>query len=303
MLQNQNIQAILMVLIGGLLFNVADGFAKYFMAEGFPAVSLVTIPNLISFVFFYILLAFKRKQWMPIHTPKWRLHILRGLIITGVAWMVMTSVHNIPLADFYGIIFMGPLYAAILAGLFLKEKITRLQWGTLLIGFLGILIIVGPSFSQWNIGYLTASIQPLLFAASVIVARMIGNDEEPYMFSLMVGLTIVTLNLPLLLWHGMPVPTATQAVMLVAYGLVLGTALLLFSYGFAKASSTGVIAPFQYMQIIWATLIGWFIFGEIPGVNTIIGSIIVAGCGLFMVYAAHSHTVATRAIGNESHKE
>lgn len=286
MIQNQNTQAIIMVLIGGLLFNVADGFAKYFMGAGFPAVALVTIPNLISFIFFYILLAFKRKQWMPIHTPKWKLHILRGLIITGVAWMVMTSVHNIPLADFYGIIFMGPLYAAIFAGLFLKECVTRAQWITLLVGFIGILIIVGPSFQSFNIGYLTASIQPLLFAASVIVARMIGNDEEPYMFSLMVGLTVVTLNLPLLLWHGMPMPTAMQMGLLLAYGLVLGTALLLFSYGFAKASSTGVIAPFQYMQMIWAIIIGWLFFSEIPGINTIIGSLIVAACGLYMVYAA-----------------
>lgn len=301
-LLNHNIQAIIIVLIGGLLFNIADGFAKYFMNAGFPPVALVTIPNVISFCFFYMLLAVKRRQWMPIHTPKWKLHITRGVLITGVAWMVMTSVHNIPLADFYGLIFMGPIYAAILAGLFLKEEITPIQWLILITGFIGILIIVGPSFSQFNIGYLTASIQSVLFALSVIVARMIGNDEEPYMFSLMVGLTISVINLPILIWHGMPVPTPLQGGMLVRYGVVLGTALLLFSYGFAKASSTGVIAPFQYMQMVWGILIGWVFFAEIPGLNTLAGSLIIACCGLAMVYIAHSQHAPTRSIPTKNNR-
>jgi drug/metabolite transporter (DMT)-like permease len=186
---------------------------------------------------------------------------------------------TIPLAEVYAIIFLSPLFVTVLSMVFLKEKVGRWRWLAILGGFIGVLLVVRPGFRAIELGHLTAVVMAVLGASTVILMRSLSNHERQ---TTMLGFLIVyglAFNGAAMALTSASIPNWQEAAILLAAGVFLaaGHILMLRATRFAPASH---MATTHYSQMVWAVLIGAFLFHEEPDVWTIVGLAVIAGSGM-----------------------
>jgi len=160
-------------------------------------------------------------------------------------------------------------------------------------GFVGVLVILSPNIGahaaggsdNLQTGAILAFVAALCMGAAMTMVRMLTGTERTaaiVIYMAIVGTVFSLATLP----FGWVVPSATDAALLVLIGLVggVGQILMTQSYRYADAST---IAPFDYTSMIWALLIGWLAFGEVPGIPVYVGSAILVSAGLFVIYREH----------------
>ena len=179
------------------------------------------------------------------------------------------------------------------AAVVLKERVRIYRWSAVLVGFAGVIVMLVPHF---DVGYYaaagagTAAAAGSLFAITSAVCnagtviqtrRLVQSETTPsivFYFSLVCAIAgAVTLPFA---WH---TPTGSELVALIALGVLGGIAhiFLTESYRFATAS---VVAPFDYSSMLWALMLGYWLFGELPSALVYVGGAIVAGAGLFVIW-------------------
>ncbi len=191
----------------------------------------------------------------------------------------------IPLADLTAISFTAPLFLTLLAMLFLGERIHRYRWTALGVGFVGVLITIGPHLSFTHgasAGVLLALANAVLSATAMMFLRSMSGGEHAITITFYFSLTI-TLCAALTAFWGWPMPTPTQWLLIVLAGLfgVFGQLLMTYSYSYAEAST---IAPLDYTNMIFATFIGYAFFDEIPSLSVWIGAPLILGSGLLILW-------------------
>jgi len=280
-----HLQAALYTCFAYLMFSVSDTLAKWFMAEGYERSTIIvanTIPSLIVLTAFLI----KRHGWARAYYTRYKkLHFIRALALIAITYCMFKAVELLPLTDFYGVVFTTPFLTTIAAFFIFKEHVSITEWIMILLGFSGVIVVINPDYETFNIGYLYAFFAVISVTISAMVVRKIGRDEDPYLFVIFGSIGLVVCNIPqaiqaplpdiMTLWHGLGITL---------YSFTIPTAILTLSAVYARAPSVSSVAPFQYSQIIWGTLFGYLLFQDIPNANTIIGSAIIVGCGLYILY-------------------
>ena len=197
-----------------------------------------------------------------------------------------------PLADATAISFASPLITVALAAVILKERVRIYRWSAVVIGFAGVIVMLVPHFdlgayagaagAAAAAGSLFAITSAFCNAGTVIQTRRLTQTETTssivFYFSLVCAIA-GALTLPFA-WHS---PTGRELTALIALGILGGLAhiFLTESYRFAAAS---VVAPFDYSAMLWALLLGYWLFGELPGTLVYVGASIVAGAGLYVIW-------------------
>jgi len=215
-------------------------------------------------------------------------HALRS--IAGVISMYcnFTAYTLLPLADVTAIGFAAPLFIVVLAALFLRERVHIYRWSAVVIGFIGVLVIVGPGqriASGATIGVVYALVSAALAAVAMIFLRRMSAHEHSTAIAFYFMLTAASVSL-FTLPFGWNFPTGTEGWILVASGLSggIGQLFLSFSYRYGEAS---LLAPFDYTAMIWAVALGYFVFGELPMANVWMGAAIVIAAGLLILWREH----------------
>ena len=215
-------------------------------------------------------------------------HALRS--IAGVISMYcnFTAYTLLPLADVTAIGFAAPLFIVVLAALFLRERVHVYRWSAVVIGFIGVLVIVGPGqriASGATIGVVYALVSAALAAVAMIFLRRMSAHEHSTAIAFYFMLTAASVSL-FTLPFGWNFPTGTEGWILVASGLSggIGQLFLSFSYRYGEAS---LLAPFDYTAMIWAVALGYFVFGELPMANVWMGAAIVIAAGLLILWREH----------------
>ncbi len=212
-------------------------------------------------------------------------HALRS--VAGVISMFcnFTAYTLLPLADVTAIGFAAPLFIVVLAATFLRERVHIYRWSAVVIGFIGVLVIVGPEArmaSGATIGVMFALTSAALAAVAMIFLRRMSAHEHSITiaFYFMATSAVVSLfTLP----FGWSWPSGEEAMMLVVTGLAggVGQLFLSFSYRYGEAS---LLAPFDYAAMIWAVVIGYFLFDEFPAPQVWAGGLIVMAAGLLIIW-------------------
>jgi S-adenosylmethionine uptake transporter len=170
------------------------------------------------------------------------------------------------------------------AYIFFKEKITLTEFICIAIGFSGVLIVAQPDYNNFNIGYLYAFCGVLCVSAAGLLVRRIGREENPFLFIIFGNIAIFAFNIIPSTFHSIPTLELLHIVIFAFYCTTIPFAVLIMSAVFARAPSVTNIVPFQYTQIIWGAIIGYFVFADIPESNTLIGAAIVISCGLYILF-------------------
>lgn len=206
----------------------------------------------------------------------WRIWLRGGIMATGIL-CVLTALKTEGMATVFGAFFVGPLLSYALGALLLKEPITRAQTLALFAGFAGVLIVVRPGFGM-TAGTGFGLLAGLLYGCFLTTSRWLRDRARPramLMAQLLVGSALLA---PVGL-TALPTPTPAIAALTLgsATGSMLGNLCLIFAYRRAPASR---LAPFIYTQLVMATALGFFVFGDWPDALTLIGLAVLIGAGL-----------------------
>jgi drug/metabolite transporter (DMT)-like permease len=254
------------------------------LGQDIPSGQTIFVRGLLS-VAILALIARQTGQGHLLKTNNWRSHALRSVSGTFSMFCLFTALTMIPLADVTAITFTAPMFLTVLAMLFLGERIHRFRWTALGIGFVGVLIMVGPhlSFAEGtSLGALVALGAAMFSAIAMTFLRSMSGGEHAITITFYFSLTFAFCA-ALTAIQGWPIPTSAQWWLIVLAGLfgVFGQLLMTYSYRYAEAST---IAPLDYSSLIMAVLLGYVFFDEIPTVSVWVGAPLVVGAGLVILW-------------------
>ena len=280
-LEGENIKIILIMLLGWTCFSLADANAKN-LSAGYDPSLIITLTASFNFIVIggWILVKRGIKGFI---SEKWKLLAFRGFLTGVTSFGVVNALSLIPIADLYGITFSAPFISVILSVLLLKESVGWHRWLTVVAGFIGVVILIGPQFNTLNIGISHAIVATLCIAFSTIVVRFIGTKEYMPLIIWYSGLGMLAVNAPIAISVG-TLPAIPDLIYFLTNGVLILAAMLMTTYALAHAKSTASVAPFVYIQAIWGIVFGIIFFGDTPNIATISGLIIIVSAGLYMLY-------------------
>jgi drug/metabolite transporter (DMT)-like permease len=216
-------------------------------------------------------------------SPNWKWLIARAVCIGIVSTSVVNAFKHAPIADVYGLTFSAPFIAVCMAYFLLRESVGWHRWLAVIVGFIGVIILVGPQYNSLSIGIMFAALAAIAIATGTIVIRKIGNAEYLPLFILYPFIGMAVINIPLS-FQEFHIPEAEFLWKFIFNTMFVLGGVLFTTFGIANAKSTASVAPFVYVQLIWGVIFGYFIFNDIPTLPTIAGLSLIVSAGLFMIY-------------------
>lgn len=211
--------------------------------------------------------------WGLFRTNQIRIHFVRSLGHVGAMMMFFVAIAITPLATTNALSFTAPLFAAILAMLFLGEVFRWRRWGALAIGFAGTLVILRPGIIEVGTGPLLILAASSLWGVILVVMKALGRSDPPptmvaYMVVFMTPLSLIP---ALFHWQW---PNLEQLALMALMGLV-GTAGHLTLTQALRLADTAVVVPIDFFKLVWATLFGYLFFAEVPDIFTWVGGVMI----------------------------
>jgi drug/metabolite transporter (DMT)-like permease len=207
--------------------------------------------------------------------------VLRSMLLL-VAWIsYYSAARTLQLAEVTTLYYAAPIVGTILAAIVLKEKVTLVRWMAVGIGFCGVLIASNPVGLAISWPVYLALQAAVLWATAMVLLRKTALHEKSLvqmtvsniMFILMTG------TMTLLHWQ---TPGGHELILLLSTGIVAGVAQFALFEGMRKAP-VSVLAPFEYTSLVWAFLLGYLIWGDIPKDNVFIGAILILSAGSIII--------------------
>lgn len=209
-------------------------------------------------------------------------HLARGISQSLSQSFLMIAFSLMPLASAIAINFSAPLFATIAAMLLFHEKVGRARWSALVVGFLGVLLITHPGAGTFQIGSLFALGNAILYGtvtAGVRGMTATESTETLTMYQMVLLTAFFSLSLP----FGFVVPTWPDALILILNGLGNGLGQYWWTRSLHLAPASAV-TPFYYFSLVWAIILGFLVWGDLPTLGLIAGSAVVVGSGLFLLW-------------------
>lgn len=264
-----------------LIFAISDATAKYMSV--YFAVPLLAWVRYVTQLAFMLMTVAPRMGRDIVATSRPGLMMFRGVMQVASTLFVLLAFRTLPLAETTALVFVTPLLVALLAGPMLGEKIRLRSWLATVIGFGGVLLIARPGGYMEGVGVVCALGSALCYSLYQILTRKLAASEPPIrqlFYIALVGSVVMSPFLPLF-WSD-TLPTPGQAALILSLGLYggLGHFLLIRAFHESPASR---LAPLLYIQIVWATLLGWMVFGHLPDRISILGMLVIGSAGLALV--------------------
>ncbi len=210
------------------------------------------------------------------------IQLLRGVILVVEICVMVVGFVYLGLIEAHAVFTCYPLLVAALSGPILGEKVGWRRWTAILVGFVGVLIILQPGvgvFSPWALVPLLAA---TLFAIYGLLTRYVARKDSASVSFFWTGVVGALTMTPIGLWNWQPMsPPDWGWMALLCVLAVVGHGLLIKSYAVAEASA---VQPFAYLQLVFASMVGLFVFGEVLRLNVAIGVGIVVAAGIFTLW-------------------
>ncbi len=208
-------------------------------------------------------------------------HAIRS--VSGIASLALLyfAITRIPLADATALAYAAPIFITVLAIFLLGEKIGLRRWLAVFAGFAGVLLIARPAADGWDIGVAAAAASAFTGALVSIWLRKLASSEHPAAIGIYYNNLGCLLCLVWVLLSGWLTPRDADLWLFLAFGCGCGLQqwLLTVSFRYAEAS---LLAPYEYLAMVFAAIVGYFFWGEVPVLSTWIGAAVIAGSGIFI---------------------
>lgn len=260
-------KGIILRILSGISFTIMGALIKY-LAETVPLGQVVFFRSAFALIPLIGFLVWQKEfpSGLKSHRPSG--HLVRCLLGTLAMFTAFATLRYLPIAEATTLSYLSPILMVILATLILKESVAYRRWWGVILGLFGLLVMTVPSFSiQLNpktlLGIVLGVATALLIAAALLQVRHLtlqGEKTGTIAFYFAMSSTIIGGITAIGGWIN---PTPTQWLVLVSIGLVGGVAQLLMTVSFRYANASA-LAAYEYLAIVWAVVVGFFFFDEIP---------------------------------------
>jgi drug/metabolite transporter (DMT)-like permease len=225
------------------------------------------------------------------------LHMLRGLILTIGMISFVLALKSMPIADAIAIFFVEPAILTLMSGVFLREHIGWKKITACATGFAGSLLVIQPSFSQFGLVALLPVVTAFTVATFILLTRALAHIEDPWSVQFQssfwaIGIAIVIL----LLGEGTgseiidPVmPDLQSLIFMGCVGIAAALSGILGAYAY-RAAPASILAPLQYFEIVSASILAYFVFGDFPDALKWLGIAIIIASGIFIIVKGGERT-------------
>jgi drug/metabolite transporter (DMT)-like permease len=277
-------KGIALILSSTVFLGVSDVTAKYLSAS-LPSIEIAWLRFLV-FAMIMVPAMVPGSPLFALKTSSVPLQLMRGAALLGSSLFFISGLRYLPIAEASATGFVSPLFVTALSIVFLSEKVGVRRWLATAVGLLGVLIILRPGSSAFHPAAFFPIVSALAWAATLIMTRMMSGKEHAITimtYSSIAGVAILTALVPFV-WVG-PSWQAIALGVLIGIFSTAGQWIVVLAFRYADAS---VLAPFSYTQLVWVSILGFMIFGEVPDVWTVVGAAFIVGSGL---YTAHRERV------------
>jgi drug/metabolite transporter (DMT)-like permease len=272
--------AILYMVSATVLFAGSSAVSKWLVAT-YPVGEVLFSRSIVPLVAFSLVILPTTGRAV-FRTKRLGAHAMRSVSQGTSQSLLVTAFSMMPLASATALNFSAPLFATLASVFLLKEHVGAARWIALVVGFLGVLIVTNPGADTFTVGALLAIGNAVLFGTVTVGVRGMTATESAetltmYQMVMLSAFFAVTLPFAFIM------PTPGDALMMLLNGLGNG----LGQYWWTRAlhlAPVSAIAPFQYLSLIWALILGFAVWGDVPTISLLIGSMIVVGSGLFLLW-------------------
>jgi len=273
----QSIRGILLALTAVALFAGTDALAKY-LAQFYP-VSFLVWGRFTGQLIGMALICGPLVGSAMLRTRNVGLQIARGVLLVTSTALFFLALRFLPLADASAIGFVTPLIVVMLSGPLLHEKISWHLWGSVALGFVGVLVLLRPGGAalSWAAGLPLS--MAFCYALYQILTRKVSNQDNPVVslfFVALVGTLVSSVGLLI----SFPIPTPLHGIGIAALGLLAGTGHFLLIKSLERMPASR-LAPLMYSQLMWAVAFGYCFFGDVPQLLSLVGILIIAASGIY----------------------
>lgn len=289
----QPFAAITLKLASIALFVGMQAFIK--LAGQLPTGQIAFFRSFFALFPILMLLAWRKQLAGAFHTTRPWGHAYRGFV--GVMAMMASffALTRLPLPEAIMLNYAQPLLVIVLSALLLGEQVRVFRWTAVAVGFVGVFIIIWPTLtlfrsaeglgSSAGLGVLAALLGAAISAVAMMQVRSLVATEKTATIVLYFSITsslVALLTLP----FGWSPLTAWQATLLILCGFCGGIAQIFMTEAY-RYGSAATVAPFEYSSILMGSVAGYFLFGDLPTVHSVIGGLIIIAAGLFIIWREH----------------
>lgn len=272
-------RGILWMLATMALFVGLDTVAKY-MSQSFPVLQIVWARYMFQILILGVVIAPRLSAILRTERPG--LQILRSIFLLTATGFFFSAISLMPLANASAIMSVAPILVTALSMPLLGESVGPHRWASVVVGFLGALVIIRPGSDAMEPAALLALGAACSYSLYQITTRRLAGVDAPMttlVYSASVGALATSVSVPAV-WVA-PAPAEWFGLAMLGVLGTLGHFALIKAYGSAPAAT---VAPFGYSNLIWATLFGFAVFGDLPDRWTVLGAVIIAASGLYIAH-------------------
>lgn len=278
----ENGKGLLLMALGMFLFSAVDTGAK-FLTDSLHPIQITWTRQLGLLAGAMILLGLHGRSLLKTAHP--RLQVARGCVAACSATLFIFAVTYVPLADAVAVSFVAPFMVTLMGALILREPVGLRRWIAVLLGFVGTLIVIRPGLGAIHPAAMLVVVAAFFFAVRQIISRALSDTDKTattVIYTAFVGSAILTVPLPFV-WK---TPMGQEILILTFIAIVAGVAEVCVIKALEMAMAV-VVAPMQYTLMVWGTMYGFLVFGQLPDFWTWIGAIIIIATGLYTLRREH----------------
>ena len=290
----------IVILVTGLFFFSFQDIIVKLLSDRYNVLQLVFTRTIFALIFLCLIGIFTIGRDALIAKQPLLL-FSKGLVTFFAFLFYYLAIPSLPLADIVAIAFMSPILMTVLSVILLKEFVGPRRWMAIFLGFIGVMIVVGPSGNFANLGALLALGCAMAYAISSIMTRFINKGDEPITIAIysMLAFLIISGTLALavnnmdatevtnpsmaFLFRDWVMPNNREWVLLLVIGCIATVGFYCLGRAYLVAPASHV-APFEYTYIVWAVLLSYLFFDELPKLTTLIGVSILVSSSLYIWY-------------------
>jgi len=269
------------MLLSILLFSMMDAMVKW-LGGNYPTQQIMFFRSLVAIIPVAAIIV-SRGGVKVLKTRQPVMHLLRSILGISAMACAFYAFSLMRLADAISILHTAPLIMTALSILLLREKVGLHRWSAIIAGFLGMLIIIRPGESMLESGSLFMLIAALLIGFNSIIIRHLSAQDDPVCITFYFTLTGILVSSIAIGLFGWVMPSAGDWIFLIAVGLFGGVAQYLMTVSY-RHSEIAVVAPLKFLSIVVGGLIAYFVWAEIPDLQSLVGISIIVAAGLYAMH-------------------
>jgi drug/metabolite transporter (DMT)-like permease len=268
-----------LMLTGIALFSINDALGKWLLAT-YSVGELLLVRSVTALI---LLAPFIRQAGIAAFTraPRPGLQVLRVVLSTLEVAMFFWAVSYLPLTDTVTFYLAGPIYVTALSVVLLGEKVGWHRWTAVVVGFVGVLLALRPTAASVTLPALIALIGSMFFALLMTVTRLLRETANTVLIAGQIGGTLLfgIVMAPI----GWIAPSLGDLALMSLFGVLSIIALACVNRAL-KLTAASVVVPYQYTLIVWAVVLGYLVFGDVPDALTLSGAAVIIMAGLYIFW-------------------